>query len=292
LDFGYHPLDPKVLISTIHQKRGKVMRDRIIRGLLSRATHSAYTDFGLSSVVHRAPELVAREALHHIRNGGKTAFDLDNVDQFLAFAAPLVPHVSSQLFQDIWTLWETGQKRGGYFVEFGACDGRDLSNTCYLEKEMGWTGIVAEPNPNSSAGLYANRSCFISTKCVYSRSGEKIDFLAARDDVGLSRIASIDPGDHHDRSKYERISVETISLNDLLIEAKAPIDIDFMSVDTEGSEVEILSHFDFSKWRVRCLAVEHNYTSSREKLFKLLTANGFRRKWPGIAYADDWYVRI
>ena len=51
----------------------------------------------------------------------------------------------AQLKQDIFVLLETGFKRDGYFVEFGATNGVDLSNSWLLEKAFGWTGILAEP---------------------------------------------------------------------------------------------------------------------------------------------------
>lgn len=51
----------------------------------------------------------------------------------------------SQASQDVFALVANGFKRGGYFVEFGATNGKSISNTYVLEKEFGWTGIVAEP---------------------------------------------------------------------------------------------------------------------------------------------------
>ena len=160
----------------------------------------------------------------------------------------------------------------------------------FLEKAMDWKGIVAEPNPNFVASVRKHRSCIVSDKCVYSKSGERIEFLATR--VGeLSRIASIDPQDGHKRNDHTVIEVETISLNDLLTEGQAPRDIDFLSIDTEGSEYEILSHFDFDSWNIRAIAVEHNGTKARDSILELLTRHGYRRKWLEISYCDDWYVR-
>jgi FkbM family methyltransferase len=252
-----------------------------------------YFERGQVVAMHANPTTFVREALWRIAHPGNSLInnhkhDTEDVMQFLAFAAPLVPQASSQFFQDLWALWECANKRGGYFVEFGATDGKFLSNSYFLEKGMGWDGIVAEPHPSFALALHANRSCYVSEKLVYSRTGEAVEFLAMDQSATYSRIAA--PGERlvgEDRI----VRVKTISLNDLLTEASAPTQIDFLSVDTEGSEFDILSHLDFKRWDVRCIAVEHNSTASRQKLFDLLTDRGFRRKWPEIGHVDDWYVR-
>lgn len=219
--------------------------------------------------------------------------DRDDMMQFLAFAVGMAPRSKAQLFQDLWALWRADRRRDGYFVEVGAADGLHLSNTHFLETEMGWAGVVAEPNPRFHDRLAANRRCFISTKCVYSRSGETLEFLAAP--LGeFSRIASIEPGDSHEetrRGQAQRIAVDTISLNDLLTEAEAPRHIDYLSIDTEGSELEILSALDFERWTIDAITVEHNFTPLRAKLHELLTAKGYRRQWKELSFFDDWYVR-
>ena len=249
-----------------------------------------FFDRGLTIASDVAPAVLTREALRHIRDLAQMSANQNDVLQFLAFAAPLVQHSSGEFFQDLWALWEAGGKREGFFVEFGAAGGKEKSNTYFLEKAMGWKGIVAEPNPNFLASVREHRSCVVSEKCVYSRSGERIEFLAT--EVGeLSRIASIDPRDGHERNNHTVVKVETVSLIDLLIEGQAPKDVDFLSIDTEGSEYEILSHFDFDQWNLRTIAVEHNGTEARQKIFELLTHHGYRRKWPEVSLCDDWYFR-
>ncbi len=223
------------------------------------------------------------------------AADYDKTDQrqFLAFAMSRARDAKGQLFQDLWALWVSDQKRGGFFVEAGAASGVRLSNTYYLEKKMEWTGILAEPHPAFSQSLADNRTAIISSKCLYSESGQEISFLASHKGE-FSRIADIVPVDAHEERRARSaslITVDTITLNDLLEQHAAPRQIDYLSLDTEGSEFEILSAFDFGRWDVRALTVEHNYTPAREEIFKLLTANGYIRQWTDISLIDDWYVR-
>jgi hypothetical protein len=71
----------------------------------------------------------------------------------------------------------------------------------------------------------------------------------------------------------------------------APKTIDYLSIDTEGSALEILSAFDFSAYHVWIITVEHNYSPMRGKLHDLLTWNGFTRAFERISDWDDWYLR-
>ena len=85
--------------------------------------------------------------------------------------------------------------------------------------------------------------------------------------------------------------VDTLSLDDLLEKHQAPREIDYLSVDTEGTEFDILRTFDFQRHQVRVITVEHNHTAQREQLHSLLSAKGFQRKFQALSRFDDWYVR-
>ena len=92
------------------------------------------------------------------------------------------------------------------------------------------------------------------------------------------------------RDNYTEYDLQTISLLDLLHGFGAPRHIDFLSIDTEGSELLILQAFDFSRYRFGAITVEHNYSSIREPLHNHLVLHGYRRIWPEISAHDDWYV--
>ncbi len=197
----------------------------------------------------------------------------------------------SQLGQDLWVLEQTGYKRGGFFVEFGATDGVVLSNTYLLEKEFGWRGICAEPNPSFFQQLKENRSCTLSNECIAGETGRNEKFILA--DAYGSLASYADRDQHKDkRAAYEQacevIDVTTVSLNDLLEKHHAPLEIDYLSIDTEGNELEILQSLDFRRWRIRLITVEHNFTIARGKIRALLKDKGYRClecQW------DDWYFR-
>ena len=212
-------------------------------------------------------------------------FELDLLCQFSGES-------KSQLKQDLFVLSELGFKRNGYFVEFGATNGVDLSNTYLLEKKFGWFGIVAEPLKSKYAELIVNRNCHIEDKCVWKTSGEFLKFLEANDQ-DLSTIFEYHDKDlHHEIRKNGKVSdVETISLNDMLEKYNAPRMIDYLSIDTEGSEFEILSNFNFEKYEFRVITVEHNHTNQREAIYNLLTNFGYKRKFEKLSDFDDLYIR-
>lgn len=199
----------------------------------------------------------------------------------------------SQNYQDVWALWSNDFMKYGYFVEFGATDGVTGSNTLLLEREYDWIGIVAEPNPVWHQNLINNRNCITETRCVYTETGSTIEFLAA-DDPALSTIKGFGDDDQFKqaRSTAKTISVETITLYDMLEYYRAPDQIDYLSIDTEGTELEILQKFfdQNDKYKIKCVTVEHNFTPAREKIFDMMTKNGYERVFPEISRWDDFYL--
>lgn len=198
----------------------------------------------------------------------------------------------AQLKQDLFVLSELNFKQNGFFVEFGASNGFDLSNSYLLEKDFGWNGILAEPAKRFHDELKRNRSCHIETDCVWRDSNSVLNFNEV-DNTVLSTISAFNDSDHHrsNRKGGTTYNVHTISLIDLLIKYNAPRTIDYLSIDTEGSEYEILRNFDFDRYQFNVITCEHNFTSKRENIFKLLTDHGYFRKFVGLSRFDDWYTR-
>jgi FkbM family methyltransferase len=205
----------------------------------------------------------------------------------------IAPKCKSQLGQEIFALIQNDFRRDGYFIEFGATNGLELSNTHLLEKEFGWTGILAEPAKTWYEDLYKNRSCNIETQCVWSKSGETLSFHES-DNAVLSTANSLrEINDHNknDRLAGKQYDVQTISLEDLLKKYSAPKKIDYLSIDTEGSEYEILSNFNFDSYDIRAITCEHNYMPEREQIYKLLTSKGYFRVDTEQSKWDDWYTK-
>ncbi len=212
---------------------------------------------------------------------------------FLAHCLTRFPQSKAHLLQDLYVTYKLADRKNGFFVEFGAADGVFLSNTYHLEKNLGWRGILAEPFPGWRDPLRSNRSADVDYRCVWRESGKQLEFLAANRYPELSSLKSFAGNDMHAESRLvdaETFLVDTVSLNDLLSEHGAPGLIDYLSVDTEGSEFDILETFDFDKYQVRIITVEHNFKpDARESIRRLLESNGFRREFEIFSKADDWY---
>ncbi len=213
------------------------------------------------------------------------------VVQFLDFCAKNYTSSHSQLFQDLFVLFCTKGRRNGFFVEFGATNGVTLSNSYLLEKEFAWQGILAEPAKDWHAALQKNRSAAIDTRCVWRKTGEHLDFVET--EYGeLSTLVEFKDKDNNKsgRQAGKTYSVETVSLNDLLAKYNSPGHIDYLSIDTEGSEFDILSALNFSRYAIDIMTVEHNYTQDRSKIRSLLASNGFVNVFEAISGFDDWFL--
>lgn len=213
-------------------------------------------------------------------------------DAFLRFVLAHQHEAQAQLFQDLFVGWVYGSKRSGYFVEFGATDGVTLSNTHWLARTLEWRGLLAEPARGWHDALGRNRpDASIDHRCVWKATGERLVFNETpfRE---LSTIDALSGNDGHAQARVqgERYEVATVSLNDLLREHGAPGRIDYLSVDTEGSEADILEAFDWRSTAVGVVTVEHNSTANRDRLHRLLSQQGFRRVFETFSRWDDWYV--
>ncbi len=196
----------------------------------------------------------------------------------------------AQLHQDIHVLNYLNNKKNGFYVEIGANDGIKISNTLLLEKDFGWTGILIEPDPSNFKKLVKNRPNSICVnKACFERKAKGLEFSIIPDDGGvLSGISECI------ESKYkslitDKITVESDTLLNILIDYGAPKVIDFLSVDTEGSELCILRCKGlFKKYKFRMITIEHNFRPDRVIIRNLLVNNGY--KYLGQNYHDDLYI--
>jgi len=160
-----------------------------------------------------------------------------------------------------------------------------------LENKYYWDGILSEPSPGWKESLEANRSCKKDYRCVYSKSGKSITFNQTTEKE-YSTISDFSNSDKHQykRKLFTQYEIATITLNDLLIEHNAPLEIDYLSIDTEGSEYEILKDFNFKKYSFKVITVEHNNTVNKTLIDKLLEKNGYKKQLEDLSQFESWFT--
>ena len=106
----------------------------------------------------------------------------------------------------------------------------------------------------------------------------------------LSTFADYSDKDSHNREDGTLTHVEVVTLTELLERNNAPKVIDFLSIDTEGSELEILTTFNFDKYHFNLICVEHNFTQTKFSVLDLLSNNGYKEVWPSYSEFDSFFV--
>lgn len=146
-----------------------------------------------------------------------------------------------------------------------------------------------EPAKSWHQELVSKRNVHIDFDCVWHTSNEQVDFWEFPKKAYRSGIpfGANNPVNRLSKSKIE-YSVNTVSLNDLLERYNAPKEIDYISIDTEGTELEIIRNFDFDKYTISVMTIEHN--SNRNEMYSLLTSRGYRRVLENVSMMDDWYI--
>jgi FkbM family methyltransferase len=187
----------------------------------------------------------------------------------------------SQLGQDRFIDEYYNKKENGIFLDIGAHDGKTLSNTYFLEKMRNWKGICVEAQPVLFEDLNKNRNS-INLNCAISNHNGEIEFTFVDGYANMLSGISDDYNDTHRNrilSEVERhggcinkIIVKSRKLQDVLDEYGI-YDIDFCSIDTEGSEFRIVQSIDFTKTNIKVFIIENNYQDTTIKNF--LEENGY-----------------
>lgn len=172
----------------------------------------------------------------------------------------------SQYGQDKWLDQNIfRQKPNGTFVDIGAYDGLDISNTYYFERILGWNGICIEPNPVTFEKLKNNRKCILENCAVGDQEGE-LDFVSIYGG-GSAGSGFDDPSEKvrntaiaetaKDGGTWEIIKVPSFRLETILKKHDIKI-VDYCSIDVEGFEINVVKSIDWNKFYIKYLTVEAN----------------------------------
>ena len=188
----------------------------------------------------------------------------------------------------LWQFFDFRQT--GFFIDIGAHDGVSLSNTKSFE-EKGWHGICVEPIPHVYDVCRASRAHVVNAACVGDERTEielRVDrsglFAGAQTDESLAKdkYREWDMGD----PEFETLMVPAMRAAELITPTTPPID--FLTVDVEGSEIEVLKGFDLARNRPRVLVLEALTDPERDALDSYVGGFGYRRARS--VYWNHFYV--
>ncbi|MDB5171655.1 MAG: FkbM family methyltransferase [Phycisphaerales bacterium] len=187
---------------------------------------------------------------------------------------------------------EYAGKRSGYYVEVGAYNGESYSNTFYLEKSLGWTGVLVEADPALASKCRAVRPNSKTFNCAAVSPGspaevtfevvEGCQWVSSLSVTGamLKRIEDIPV-------TIRRMTVTAKTLDVILQECGAPTGIDFISIDVEGHEHGVLQGFTPTRWNAKTIILERNHHMPDARIMRYMHANGFR--WRRTTGPNDWF---
>lgn len=193
----------------------------------------------------------------------------------------------TQLNQDLFAVMFAG-RGAGYFVEIGANDGFTLSNTVYLEEELQWKGLLVEANTDYLESLKLRENAVVSNVAVAEYAGI-MEFVSAGLFGGLSAFLS----DEHAQitNAGTKSEVRCDVLKAILDDQGVPEVVDFISLDIEGAELQVVRQFSKSGRRFRCGTIEHNYRQpDYDEICNLLEADGYCIVWRGRTGHDLFFI--
>jgi hypothetical protein len=183
----------------------------------------------------------------------------------------------------------------GYFLEIGCWRGNLISQTLYLESQKGWKGLCVDPFPMD----FENRTCQLCRKAL-SGDGQVREFVQVSIDRRYGGDVSYFSGFRdtlqthwpliEEHCDYKIIGLATITFPQLMKEFSTPRFVEFLSVDTEGSELEIFQTIPFDEIEFGLIVFEHNRNEIVQKgVGEILVKNGY--KLLESLFVDDIYVR-
>lgn len=190
----------------------------------------------------------------------------------------------SQANQDKWVLEMLKNKQNGYFLDIGAYNGVDISNTYILEKKFNWDGLCIEADEKIYYELSKNRKV-TTINCAVTNKNGYVNFTSNDSSGCISENGA---------------KVITKTLKTIMEEHSCPKIIDYISLDIEGAEVLALQEFPFDKHEFRLMTVEHNLylgdKTNKYKIMEILLDHGYVLYKEDIVNVgndpfEDWYIK-
>ncbi|XP_059484884.1 uncharacterized protein LOC132202164 isoform X2 [Neocloeon triangulifer] len=152
-------------------------------------------------------------------------------------------------------------KTRGFFIECGALDGETRSNTLWLERSLGWQGLLVEADPlNFQMVQKKGRKAWLAPTCL---STERRPIMVSFDqNFNTGKIDKL--AQNFKDTKIEKPVIFCTPITTLMLALNIS-KVDYFSLDIEGSEFEVLRTIDFEKFEISTLTVEHQHLNQSGK---------------------------
>ncbi|GHV13860.1 hypothetical protein FACS189491_09390 [Spirochaetia bacterium] len=187
-----------------------------------------------------------------------------------------------QFLQDMIAYLYFQKKQKGSYIDIGANDGITVSNT-YIFEQLGWgegegyCGVCIEPQPDVFERLRKYRKCDCYNVALSATSRNDAEFLKFNWANTVGRLnesmSKIDRNNVQEYGKAQYIKVKTMTFDGIMENYPGIKHIDFLSLDVEGHEMNILKTIDFSKYSFGLMTIEKN---EPEKIVEYLKQKGYR----------------
>lgn len=175
----------------------------------------------------------------------------------------------SQCHQDLIALSLQGFKSDGYYLEIGAADGRYLSNKLTLEKYLSWNGSLVEPNTKFHKKIKRNRkNNSIFDYVIYSEEELDIGFYETRFSEFSTVAIDYKDGLQEFRKNNKFTYKKTNSFSKLINDSFETDHIDFLSIDTEGSELEVIGTLKNVQKGIDVVCIVHSNISEKRRAIR------------------------
>ena len=178
-----------------------------------------------------------------------------------------------QELQDMYAYLYFNGKCNGFFIDIGAYNGVAISNTLALEK-LGWNGICVEPIPEIYQDLIKYRECDCVNAAIYDEE-KQLEFIQTRGgrSGAVINMSKVMYEAAEDEGIVDNFSITTITFSSLM--EKYDIEyIDFLSIDVEGAELNVLTSIDFNKYKFGLITIENN--CGFHELRQFMTDRGYK----------------
>ena len=168
-------------------------------------------------------------------------------------------------------------KQKGFYVDIGCYHPLDGNNT-YLLYKKGWKGINVDLNELSIDLFNIARTKDENINTAISNNTKKVK-IYFRKKINMLNTIDLKSAKKNFKNGFQTKSIQSMTLNSILTKSKFKNKkIDFLNLDVEGNELNVLKSFNFKKYRPRLICIEiHNH--KKNPVYKFLVSKGYRVFW-------------